>query len=290
MDVGFIGLGAMGSAMARNLIKAGHTVRVWNRSPGPAEELAREGAVAVNRAADAAHGDVLVSMLADDAALRAVLFAGGVLEAASPSLVHVGCSSISVALGRELARAHGERGVSYISAPVFGRPDVAAQAKLNIVAAGAADAIARAQPVLDAMGQKTWVIGAEPYMANLVKIGGNLMIASAIEAMSETAALGAAHDIDPGKMLEIYTSSLFACRAYQSYAPGIAERRFEPAGFKLKLGLKDVRLALEAGDAASVPLPFGSALRDAMLTAIAFGDGEKDWSALAEVARKRAGL
>ena len=222
--------------------------------------------------------------------MRTVVPDSGLLDSAPTTLVHVGCSTISAALAKELADRHAAKGIAYVSAPVFGRPEVAAAGALNIVAAGPSAALQRVQPVLQAMGQKVWPVGEEPFRANVIKLGGNLMIAAAIEAMSEVAALGKAYGIEAAEMLDIYTNTLFACRAYQSYAPGIEARQFEPVGFKLKLGLKDVRLALEAGEAANVPLPFGSVLRDGFLSAMAAGDGEKDWSALAEVALDRAGL
>lgn len=290
MKVGFIGLGAMGAGMARNLMKAGHELTAWNRSPEPAEHLAREGARRAGTPVEAVAGaDTVVTMLANDEAVRSVFLADGALEAFRSTTVHVNCATISIALAAELTELHHERGLAYVAAPVFGRPDVAAAGNLNIVVAGPAPAVAAVQPLLDAMGAKVWPVGEEPERANAVKIGGNLMIAAAIEAMAEVTALGAGYGLEAGTMLDIYTNTLFACRAYQSYAPSIVERRYEPAGFKLSLGLKDVRLALAAGDAAHVPLPFGSALRDAMLEAVASGDGDKDWSALAETARRRSG-
>ena len=282
MKVGFIGLGSMGLGMARNLIKAGHALTVWNRSPQPAEDLAREGARRAATPLDVVDGaDAVVTMLANDAAVRNVFLDDGTLETLSSTTVHVNCATISVALAAELAELHHARGVAYVAAPVFGRPDVAATGGLNIVVAGPKPAIAAVQPLLDVLGAKTWPVGEAPEQANAVKIGGNLMIAAAIEAMAEVTTLGHGYGIEAKTMLDIYTNTMFACRAYQSYAPAIAERRFEPAGFKLSLGLKDVRLALAAGDAVNVPLPFGSALRDAMLEAVAAGDGDKDWSALA---------
>lgn len=290
MDVGFLGLGSMGSAMARNLIKAGHTVRVWHRSPESAQALVADGGIAVASPAEAMRGEALVTMLANDDAIRAVVLDSDLLDAAPKTLVHVGCSTTSVALTKELTQAHLTRGLAYVSAPVFGRPDVAASGRLQIVVAGPADAISRMQPLFDAMGQKTWPLGKEPLRAIVVKIAGNLMIASAIEAMAEATTLGKAHGIEAAAMLDVYTSTIFACRVYQSYGASIAERRFEPPGFKLELGLKDVRLALQAGDEANVPLPFGSALRDAMIGAVAAGDGEKDWSALSDIALARAGM
>lgn len=291
MKVGFIGLGSMGTSMARNVLKAGHELSVWNRSPEPAEALAREGARHAPTPIEAVQGvEAVVTMLANDDAVRAVFFADGALEAMPSTAVHVNCATISVALAEELAEAHHALGIAYVAAPVFGRPDVAAAGALNIVVAGPTPAVAAVQPLLDAMGARTWPVGEEPEQANAVKIGGNLMIAAAIEAMAEATALGAGYGIAAKTMLDIYTNTLFACRAYQSYAPQIAERRYEPAGFKLSLGLKDVRLAIAAGDTVHVALPFGSALRDTMMEAIAAGDGDKDWSSLAETARRRAGL
>lgn len=289
MKVGFLGLGSMGIAMARNVMKAGHEVLAWNRSPEPAEALAREGATRAGTPVEAVDADAVVSMLANDDAVRAVMLAEGALDAMRSTTIHVNCATISIALAEELAELHHARGVAYVAAPVFGRPDVAAAAALNIVVAGPAPAIATVQPLLDAMGQKCWPVGEIPHRANAVKIGGNLMIAAAIEAMGEVTALGAAYGLDAKTMLDVYTNTIFACRAYQSYAGQIIERRFEPPGFKLALGLKDVRLALAAGDAANVPLPFGSVLRDALIEAVAAGNADKDWSSLAETAQRRAG-
>ena len=290
MKVGFLGLGSMGIAMARNLMKAGHDVLAWNRSPGATETLVREGATGAATPLEAVRADAVVSMLANDEAVRTVFLTDGALDAMASTTVHVNCATISIALAEELAEAHHARGIAYVAAPVFGRPDVAAAGALNIVVAGPQPAVAAVQPLLDAMGQKSWPVGEKPERANAVKIGGNLMIAAAIESMAEVTSLGVAYGLEPKAMLDIYTNTLFACRAYQSYAGQIIERRFEPAGFKLALGLKDVRLALAAGDAANVPLPFASVLRDAMIEAVATGDADKDWSALADTARRRAGL
>ena len=290
MDVGFIGLGLMGQAMALNLVKAGHSLRVWNRSPEAAEPLVAAGAKRVASPKEAFAGEAVITMLADDAALRAVVLADGVLDAAPGSLLHVSMSTISVALVHELVERHREHGVAYVAAPVFGRPEVAAAAKLNIVAAGDAGALARVQPLFDAMGQKTWPLGAEPQRANAVKLAGNLMIVAAIEAMGEATALGRAYGVGSADLLDILTNTLFPSPVYKGYGAAIAADRYEPAAFKLRLGLKDVRLALQAGDAANVPLPFGSLLRDNLLSALAQGDGDKDLAALADVAHRRAGL
>jgi 3-hydroxyisobutyrate dehydrogenase-like beta-hydroxyacid dehydrogenase len=289
MDIGFIGLGNMGKAIAANLIRADHQLYVWNRSRAPAEELAALGARIAAKPADTAHGVVLMSMLADDDAYRTVLLEGGVLAHASPGLIHVNLGTISVALARELAQLHRERGIAYVAAPVFGRPEVAQSAKLNVVVAGEPGPLERVAPLLAAISARVWPVGAEPERANAVKLAGNFMIASAIETMGEAAALVQAHGVSAGEFLTILTSTLFAAPVYQTYGRLIAERRYEPAAFKLELGLKDVRLALQAGDAARVPLPFASVLRDHFLEALAAGKGGQDWAALAEIATRRAG-
>ncbi|WP_266171830.1 NAD(P)-dependent oxidoreductase [Dyella subtropica] len=290
MKIGFIGLGAMGSAMASNLIKAGHTVTVWNRSPGAAEPLASLGAKVARTPERAAQGDVLHSMLANDRAVREVILDSGLLDAMDRGAVHVNHSTVSVALAKELAQAHAERGLDYLAAPVFGRPDVAAAGKLNIVVAGKAEVLERVRPLLEAMSVGIWPMGEEPERANVVKIAGNFMLGAAIESMAEAAALTRAHGVSAADFLGLMTSTLFATPAYQGYAKLIAEQRFKPAGFALPLGYKDVNLALAAGDAARVPLPFASVLRDSLLETLAAGDEDVDWSALAMVAARRAGL
>jgi 3-hydroxyisobutyrate dehydrogenase-like beta-hydroxyacid dehydrogenase len=289
MEIGFIGLGAMGKAMAANLVKAGHHLRVWNRSPEPVASLREMGADAARDVGDAFRGDLVISMLAEDSALRATLLDHGVIAAAPKGLLHINMATISVALAAELTNIHRQCGLGYIAAPVFGRPDVAAAGKLNIVAAGPSELLDRAQPVLDVLGQKTWRVGDDPSRANIVKIAGNFMIGAAIEAMGEAVALTQGYGVSAGDFLDILSNTLFAAPVYKGYGALIAEERYEPAAFKLKLGLKDIRLALAAGDGANVPLPLASLLRDNMLDAIAAGDGDRDFAALATVAQRRAG-
>ncbi len=290
MNVGFIGLGQMGRAIATNLARAGHRLTVWNRSPGPVEPLVALGAEAAARPRDAARADVLMTMLADDEAVRSVLLEQGALEGARPGLVHVNLATVSVAFARELARLHRERGLAYVAAPVFGRPDVAREAKLNVVVAGESSAVSRVEPLLKAIGQRLWPVGSEPERANVVKLAGNFMIASALETMGEAVALARAYGVEGAQLLEILTSTLFASPVYQGYGRLIAEQRFEPASFRMQLGLKDVRLALHAGEAAHVPMPFASVLRDNLLAAVAAGEADLDWAALARIASRRAGL
>ncbi len=290
MDIGFIGLGKMGQAIAGRLVGAGHQVRVWNRSPGPVTELVAKGATAAATPADAARADFLVSMLANDAATRSVIIDQGVLDAASPGLIHLNLATVSVGLAEEFAQVHRLRNIGYIAAPVFGRPEAAAEGKLNVVVAGDPAIIARAQPVLSVIGQKTWPVGDRAERANAVKIAGNFMLASAIETMGEAVALTRAHGIGAAEFLDILTNTVFASPAYKGYGAMIAAEKYEPAGFEVSLALKDIRLALAAADAHSVPMPFASILRDGFMELIATGHADKDWSSLAQLAARRAGL
>ncbi|TDV03400.1 NAD(P)-dependent oxidoreductase [Paraburkholderia caballeronis] len=288
MDIGFIGLGEMGGAIVANLLKAGHRVRVWNRTAERARPLADAGAEVVATPADAFAGDAVFSMLADDAALREVVDAS-LLEHAPRGIVHVNMATISVALAEQLAREHAERGLHYVAAPVLGRPDVAKAAKLTIVAGGPAEAIDRVQPLFDAIGQKTWRIGSLPQQANVMKLAANFMLASAVETLGEAAALLSGHGVAMRDFLDVVTGGPFPGPVYQGYGTMIAEQRYEPAMFKARLGLKDVRLALAAADAVSTPLPVASAVRDSLLEAVAHGDGELDFAVLGKVALRRAG-
>jgi 3-hydroxyisobutyrate dehydrogenase-like beta-hydroxyacid dehydrogenase len=288
MEVGFIGLGAMGRAMAANLLKAGHHVRVWNRSRAPADELARLGAEPV-REAGMAFGGIVISMLAADDAVREIFLTPGLLESAPPDTVHVNMATISVGFAQWLAAEHRRHGIQYVAAPVFGRPEAVAAGQLNIVAAGDAAAIDRVQPLLDAIGQRTWRLGPEPHQANAVKVAGNFMIAAAIESMAESAVMVERYGVDSAELLKVLTNTLFAAPVYKNYGALIVDRRYEPAAFRLALGLKDMRLVLEAAEGARTPMPFASVLHDHLLEAVAQGDGDRDWSALAEVVRRHAG-
>jgi len=290
MQIGFIGLGAMGSAIAKRLLGAGHDLVVWNRSRGAVEELVAAGAHPAASAAEAAHCDVVHSMLADDRAVRSVFFEQAAFESLPKGGVHVNHATISVALAKELGDHHRARGVGYVAAPVFGRPDAAAAGKLHVLAAGDPRDIDRIRPLLEAMGQSMWPIGAAPERANVVKIAGNFMIASAIETMAEASTLTRAHGVSAREFLDVITGTLFAAPVFKTYGGLIADRRYSPAGFGLALGYKDAGLTLEAAADARVPLPLAGLLRDGFLDALAHGDGELDWSALAEVAARRAHL
>ena len=293
MNIGFIGLGNMGSAIAGRLLEAGHALRVWNRSPQPARRLAERGARVAASAEDAFRGDVVFSMLSDDHVTRAVLIDSGVLARATSGAtrIHVNMATISAALGDELAERHRERGVGYVAAPVLGRPDAAAAGKLTILLAGARQTVDSVQPLLEGtVGHKVWRFGERASQANVVKLAVNFMLAAAIESMGEAAALTAGYGVEPRELFELIGQSLFPGPVSQGYGRLIAEGRFEPAGFKARLGLKDVRLALEAAEAATTPMPVGSLIRDAMLEALARGEGEKEFGVvLGRAAMRRAG-
>jgi 3-hydroxyisobutyrate dehydrogenase-like beta-hydroxyacid dehydrogenase len=293
MNVGFIGLGNMGSAIAGRLLEAGHALRVWNRSPEPARRLAERGAQIAATAEEAFRGDVVLSMLSDDSVTRKVLIDSGVLARATASAtrIHVNMATISAALADELAELHGERGIGYVAAPVLGRPDVAAAGKLTVLAAGSRAAVDAVQPLLEGtVGQRLCRFGERASQANVVKLAINFMLAAAIESMGEAAALAAGYGIEARDLFEVIGQSLFPGPVYQGYGRLIAEGRFEPAGFKARLGLKDVRLALAAGEAATIPMPLASLIRDSMLEALARGEGEKEFGVvLGRAAMRRAG-
>jgi 3-hydroxyisobutyrate dehydrogenase-like beta-hydroxyacid dehydrogenase len=273
----------MGHNMAANLLRAGEPLVVWNRSPEPVQALAGQGAKGAASAAEAGKAGVLFTMLSDDAATRAVLYDDGVLDAMPKGSVHVNMATVSLECAREMARVHAEKGVGYVAAPVLGRVDVAAAGKLNILAGGPADLIDRVQPYFDLMGQKTWRFGERPEQANAVKLGANLTLALAIEAMGESSALAGAHGIPAAEFLDLLSSTLFAgSPVYKGYGGMIAQQRYSPAGFKLSLGLKDVNLALEAGREKGVLMAAGHAVRDNLLRAVEQGDAELDLAALAK--------
>ncbi len=290
MEVGFVGLGSMGQPMARNLLRAGHRVRAWNRRRTRAEALAGEGAAVAATPAEAAQPGVVVTMVSDDRALDAVTFGpDGILTGLPRGGVHVSMSTVGTDTVERLSRAHDEAGRILVSAPVFGRPEAAAAAKLFIVAAGSEDAIARARPLLDSMGQRVFVLGVEPQHANLVKLAGNFLITAAIEAFAEAAAVVGKAGVDRARFLEVLVETLFGAPVYRNYGPIVLEERFSPPGFALPLGVKDNRLLLQAGERLAVPLPIASLVRDRMLAAMARGYGDLDWSAFARIAAEEAG-
>ncbi|MDL2405553.1 NAD(P)-dependent oxidoreductase [Rhizobium calliandrae] len=291
MKIGFIGLGQMGSAMAANLLKAGHDVTVYNRSRDKAEALVGGGAKIAATVAEACRGEAVFTMLANDDALSALVHGeGGVLASLRKGAIHISSSTISVALSERLTKEHAAAGQRFVAAPVFGRPEAAAAAKLFVAAAGEPGAIEAATPLFEAIGQRTFVLGDEPKAANLVKLSGNFLIASVIESLGEAMALVEKGGVDRHQYLDLLTSTLFNAPVYKTYGGLIADRKFEPAGFAAPLGQKDIRLALAAGEALNVPLPLASLLRDRFLTLLAHGGEDLDWSAVGALAAKDAGL
>ncbi|MGX7704914.1 NAD(P)-dependent oxidoreductase [Methylobacterium sp. Gmos1] len=280
MQIGFIGLGSMGSAMALNLVKAGHDVRAWNRSRIAQKSV--PGVALVERAADAFAADAVFTMLSDDQAIREVILDAGLLASARPRLTHVVTSTISVAFARELERRHEEAGLGYVSAPVLGRPNVAASGQLNILAAGKTDAVAKIEPLLASLGKKVWKLGEDPARANAAKLACNMMIAMAIEAMAEGVVLTESVGLDRADFFALILGTLFSGRAYESYSAQITERSFEP-GFRARLALKDMRLATEASNGIGRTLPLLEAVREGLGKAVSAGLGEKDWSIMADM-------
>ena len=292
MKVGVIGLGNMGSSIARNLIKAGHSLSVYNRTRSRAEALASLGASVAETPAEAASdAEALISMLADDTAVESVIYSPGNAIGALPAgAVHISMSTISVALSRRLAETHREKQQHYVAAPVFGRPDAAAAAKLFIVTAGPAEQIERCRPLFDAIGQKTFLVGEEAEAANVIKLAGNFLITTVIESLGEAFAFGRKFGVDPHVFLDILTNSLFTAPVYRTYGSMIASDNFEPAGFKMPLGLKDNHLLLAAAEEAAVPMPMASLVHDRFLAALAQGLGEADWASIARISYQTAGL
>jgi 3-hydroxyisobutyrate dehydrogenase-like beta-hydroxyacid dehydrogenase len=289
MKIGFVGLGNMGQAMAANLLKGGHQLVVWNRSPGPVQTLVDQGAVAATEPAQAFAVDVVFSMLADDKALREVLLESGLLNTLKAPLIHVNMATIAVAFADDLAARHEEKGVRYIAAPVLGRPNVAATGDLNILAAGPSDAIDTVQPLFDLIGRKTWRMGDTASQANVMKVAVNFMIVSAIESMAEASVLVDAYGMESGQLIDLIANSIFPGPVFAGYGKMIAERSYEPAAFKASLGLKDVGLALAAAEQVQVPMPLGELVRGHLLDATAHDEGHMDLAVLGRVAERNAG-
>ena len=289
MKIGFIGLGRMGHHVAANLMKAGHQVTVWNRSQEPVQALVAKGATAAKTPEDALQGDAVFSMLSNDAVMREVGLAGPLLAKAAKGLIHVNLATISVEFAKELAAAHKAAGLAYISSPVFGRPDMAEAAQLTLAAGGDAAALKTMQPVFDKIGARTVALDA-PDKANLFKIAGNFMIASELEATGEAFALLRKGGVDPALFHEVLAGRLFTGAVFKAYGAMILNRNYEPAGFALTLGLKDVNLARAAAQGLGVTLPTAELLKSNFDQAISWGWQDKDWAAIGEVSAKKAGV
>ena len=281
----------MGTGMARNLLRAGHDLAVYNRSREKAEPLAVEGARVADSPADACRdAEAVITMLADDAAVEQMVFGeNGIASALEKGAAHISSGTISTAMARRLAAEHGKREQGYLSAPVFGRPEAAANKQLLVVAAGQPQLMERFRPLLDAVGRQTFSIGVEPPQANAAKLCGNFMIASMLEAFGEAFATLRKAGVQPHTFLEIM-SALFNSPVYSGYGRAVADGKFEPAGFALRLGLKDVRLVLQAAEEVAAPMPLASLIHDHMVAAMAHGQADQDWSSVARVAARNAGL
>lgn len=292
MRIGFLGLGNMGAPIAANLARAGHDVSIWNRSADKARSLVEAGATLVaNPKAVASRSDVVFTMLADDAALDSVLGGEhGAIAGLKAGALHVSMSTIAVATADRIAATHGALGQRFLCAPVFGRPEAAAAAKLFVVAAGDPADLQTATPLLDAISQRVFYLGETPSSASLVKLCGNFMILSAIEALGEAMALAEKGGVAETQLLEVLTGTLFDSPVYRTYGAIIAAERFKPAGFAAPLGLKDMRLVGQSADALRVPMPLLSVLRDHLLQTIAQEGEDIDWSAIALAVKKNAGL
>lgn len=291
MDIGLIGLGRMGAGIAKTLLRSGNHLTVYNRTRSRAEALGRDGAKVASSVAEACQAGVVLTMLADDAALESTVFGeNGILRSLRRGGVHISLSTISVALSDRLAAAHADAGQDFVSAPVFGRPEAAENAKLAVVAAGAKSAVEACRPILEVLGPKLLVIGERPSKANVVKLTGNFLIATVLESLSEALAFARKSGVDAAAVLDFLTSTLFNAPVYKTYGTLIVEGKHDEVGFALPLGLKDVRLVLQAAEAQSVPMPVASVVRDRFVTAMARGNADKDWSVLGRVAAEDAGL
>ena len=291
-NIGFIGLGNMGTPIARNLMQAGYRLNVYNRTSAKAAPLVDQGATLAKNAADVAEpGGIVLTMLADDSAVEQVSFeTPSFVENLGHGGIHVSLSTISPATARKLAQHHAKHNVSYIAAPVFGRPDAAAAKKLWVCASGPSAARDRVHPLLAAIGQGIFEFGEEAAAANVVKVCGNFLIAAAIEAIGESLVLAEKNGIDPKAVAEMLGKTLFACPVYQGYGKQIAEQRFEPVGFRLALGLKDINLALQTAASSSVPMPMASLLHDRWVAGVAKGRADMDWTAATLGIAEDAGL
>jgi 3-hydroxyisobutyrate dehydrogenase-like beta-hydroxyacid dehydrogenase len=285
MRIGVIGLGQMGSGIAANLLKAGHQVTVYNRTPGRADPLVAQGASRAATIADACRGDAALTMLANDDAVSSTVFAAdGLLSSLGTGTIHISSSTISVALCERLTLGHQEKGQGFVAAPVLGRPEMAAAGKLFVIAAGAPERIAACEPLFQAIGQRSFVMGTAPKDASIVKLSANFLIASVIESLGEAIALVGKAGIDRHRFVEVLTATLFTAPVYRTYGDLIVGDQFSPAGFAAELGHKDIRLALAAAEDLRVPMPLASLLRDRFLALLAQGGALLDWSAIGQLA------
>ena len=291
MEAGLIGLGNMGAGIAKSLLRAGHGIAVYNRTRAKAEALRASGAKVAGTVAEACVPGVVVTILADDAAVEGAVFGdAGILKSLRKGGVHISLSTIGVRLSERLTSEHARAGQEYVAAPVFGRPDAAEGGRLAVAAAGRRETVERCKPLFEAMGPKLFVVGEQPALANAAKLAVNFLIGAAVESLAEALAFAGKSGVDTAALVEFLTSTSFTAPVYKIYGAIIMEGKYEPAGFALPLGLKDMRLVLQAAEAQNVAMPVASVVRDRMLTALARGNEKKDWSVIARVAAEDAGL
>ena len=288
--VAFLGLGLMGQGMALQLLEGGYRLRVYNRTPDKAQPAVQKGAEFFKEPLSAVRSaTVLITMLSDDDAVKEVVD-DQVLQELGQGNTHISMSTISPAAAQDLARQHGEKQVHYLACPVFGRPDAASSGKLRLCIAGDEAAKSRVRPILEVLGQEVYDFGSDPAAANVIKLAGNFLIVSAIEAMSEAFSLVEKNGVDPNLLYDLLTQTLFACHVYQNHGKAILEERFVPPGFRLALGSKDIRFVRDTARHSHVPMPLASLLEDRFLRSLANGRAEMDWSAIALDQRDSAGL
>ncbi len=294
VEIGFVGLGRMGSAMAANLAAAGHKVSAFVRREKQMGPLVALGLHPTMDIADVLDCELVVTMLPDDEAVREVVAghgdAVGLARGMMPGAIHLSMSTISTETASALAREHAGYGQGYVAAPVFGNPDAAKARELFIIAAGATADLDRCQPLFDALGQQVFRVGSDPAAANLVKLAGNAMSAATLETLGEVLALARKRGFDPRQLLAILTGTMFGSRVHKIYGKKIADQQYGWGGFVFPLALKDVRLALGEAEQAGVPMPSLSVVRDRLITGIARGYAARDWSALGMLAAEEAGL
>ena len=292
MKIGFVGLGRMGRAMSRSLLRGGHDLVVYNRTPGRAAELEEAGARVASSLAEACEGrEAVLTMVADDAALAEVsLGPGGLRESLEPGAVHVAMGTHGVAAIKAIAAGHAEAGQPFVASPVLGRPEVAAEGGLGIVPGGPPDAVERCLPALESMGKRIFRAGPLPESATAIKLANNFVLGCAIEAIGEGMSLVRKYSVEPQVFHEVLTEGLFAAPAYTVYGRIIVAEDYDRVGFTVELALKDANLILAAADLARLPLPSANVYRDRLLTAMAGGDDQKDWAIMAQVQAQSGGL
>jgi 3-hydroxyisobutyrate dehydrogenase-like beta-hydroxyacid dehydrogenase len=294
-NAGFIGLGHMGAEMAANLAAGGWRVVAYVRRPDQIGKLVALGLKPTTNITDLFDCEVVISMLPDDAAARDVVFGrgdlgiGGLASGLKPGAIHLSMSTISTATASQLAGEHAHRRQGYVAAPVFGNPDAAKARQLFIVAAGVPADVQRCRPLIDTLGQQTFIVGSDPAQANLIKLLGNMMTATTLEVFGEIVALLRKRGLDPTLFVGILTNTMFGGRVHRIYGDRIVAQKYEP-GFALPLALKDVRLALAEAEAEAVPMPSVSVVRDRLMMGIARGHADLDWTALGLIAAEEAGV